>query len=93
MKTIQEKEQELDENQQLDAEELIQKMFSFIPIKEESPSSAIISAKFCAKVACDYLIDKLPNINDTPPIKRKGEEMYKQYWTGVKNKIESFKVT
>ena len=90
MKTIQEREQELDENKQLDADELMQRMFSFIHIEKGSESSGLVSAKFCAMVACDYLIDRLPNINETPPIHRKDESTYKQYWMGVKRKLDAF---
>ena len=48
-------------------------------------------AIFCAKVACDYLYENLPNINETPPNSRKDERTYKQYWNGVKRKLEAFK--
>ena len=69
---------------QKDADELMQRMFSFV----EASNSGIISAKFCARVACDYLIETLPNINDTPPIHRKEERKYRQHWMGVKSKLE-----
>jgi len=91
MKTIQEIDEERNENQQNDAYELMQRMFSFIPLDGKHPTSAIISAKFCAKVACDYLYENLPNINETPPNSRKDERTYRQYWNGVKLKLEAFK--
>ena len=91
MKTIQELEEERMEHQKMDADELMHRMFSFIPLSEKHTSSAIISAKFCAKVACDYLMETLPNINETPPNSRKDERFYKQYWNGVKYELEQFK--
>lgn len=91
MKTIQELNEERNENQQMDADQLMERMFSFIPLDGKHPTSAIISAKFCAKVACDYLYDNLPNINETPPNSRKDERYYRQYWNGVKLKLEAFK--
>lgn len=92
-KTVQEIDREINEKQQSDADELMQRMFSFISLDKKFPAGALISAKFCAKVACDYLIENLPNINNTPPIKRKEERAYRQYWNGVKSKLENFKTS
>lgn len=91
MKTTQEIEKEKNEKQQSDIDELMGRMFSFIPLEEKSPTSALISAKFCAMVACDYLIEKLPNINDTPPDFRNDVSTYSQYWREVKSKIDKHK--
>jgi hypothetical protein len=91
MKTIQEVEEERMEHQKMDANELMERMFSFIPISKKHATSAIISAKYCAKVACDYLIETLPNINETPPDSRNDERTYKQYWRGVKIELAQFK--
>lgn len=92
MKTTREIEQKIDENKQLDADELMQRMFNFIHLENGSPSIELLSAKFCAMVTCDYLIDILPNINETPPIHRKDEIMYQQYWMGVKRKLNAVSV-
>ncbi len=91
MKTHQQINEEIEENRRLDAEELVQRMFSFISIKGEGVTNALISAKFCAKVACDYLIDNLPNINETAPINRLEEQKYKQYWMGVKGELDKIR--
>ena len=29
---------------------------------------------------CEQIADKLPNINDTPPIRRMNEDKYQQFW-------------
>jgi len=29
---------------------------------------------------CEQIADKLPNINDTPPIHRMNEDKYQQFW-------------
>ena len=29
---------------------------------------------------CEQLAEKLPNINETPPIHRQSEDKYKQFW-------------
>lgn len=92
MKTIQELEEEETRNQKKDAEDLISRMFSFIPVEGKNSLSALISAKYCAKVACDYLIDFLPSINDTPPNSRGNENTYSQYWRGVKSELENYEL-
>lgn len=94
MKTEQEREQKENENMQMDAELLIEKMLDFIPYtkgRKGSFGSAKVSAKFCAINACDYLIHHLPNINDTPPIHRKSANSYSQYWRGVKFRLDLIK--
>ena len=45
-------------------------------------------AKECALIAVDEIIDLLPNINLTPPIQRRPDEFYFQYWGIVKQEIE-----
>jgi hypothetical protein len=45
-------------------------------------------AKECALIAVDEIIDLLPNINLIPPIQRKPDEFYFQYWHIVKQEIE-----
>ena len=44
--------------------------------------------KQCALIAVDEIIDLLPNINLIPPIQRKPDEFYFQYWHSVKQEIE-----
>jgi len=46
------------------------------------------TAKQCALIAVDEIIKYLPNINNTPPIRRNEECFYFQYWVGVKQEIE-----
>ena len=45
-------------------------------------------AKECALIAVDEIIDLLPNINLTPPIQRRPDKFYFQYWVIVKQSIE-----
>ena len=90
MNILEQKEQ-IKEDQRNDAYLLIEKMYSFIPMDKNIPKNAFISAKYCAKVACDYLIENTPNINLTPPIHRKKYREYSVYWMGVKREIEVFK--
>jgi hypothetical protein len=90
MKTTLKIKEERIEHQKMDADELIQRMFSFIPLSERSASTAIISAKFCAKVACDYLIENLPNIDEIPSNSQKDEKTYIEYWIGVKYQLENY---
>lgn len=90
--TVIEKNKKIQASQKKDAELLIGEMFSFIPISEKGVTHSLLSAKYCAKVACDFLIKSLPNINETPPIKRQVENKYSQYWRGVKSEIEEYKV-
>jgi hypothetical protein len=45
-------------------------------------------AKRCALIAVEDIIRLLPNINETPPIYRKSDEFYFQYWQEVKQEIE-----
>lgn len=79
------------ENCKLDAEELLSKMFKFIPIEDRNTKSSMISAKYCAMVACDYLFNHLPNINLVPPIHRESEDSYRQHWMGVKAALGEMK--
>jgi hypothetical protein len=46
------------------AEDLISKMFSFIPLNENA-NSALVSAKFCAKQSVKENIELLNFINDS----------------------------
>lgn len=43
--------------------------------------------KQCALICVDEIIKHLPNINNTPPIKRNEECFYFQFWVGVKEEI------
>lgn len=43
----------------------------------------------CAKIACDLLINRLPSINDTPPIHRKSQDAYSQHWQQVKIELDN----
>jgi hypothetical protein len=45
-------------------------------------------SKHCALIAVDEIINLLPNINLIPPIQRKPDEFYFQYWHSVKREIE-----
>jgi len=45
-------------------------------------------AKKSALIAVNEIIPLLPNINDTPPIYRKKEYNYYQYWLSVKREIK-----
>ena len=45
-------------------------------------------AKQCALIAVDEIIDLLPNINLIPPIQRRPDKFYLQYWVIVKQEIE-----
>lgn len=47
------------------AEDLIGKMFSFIPMSEKHLNSSLISAKFCAKQSVKENIELLNFINDS----------------------------
>lgn len=92
MKTIQELEEEKTRNQKKDAEDLISRMFTFIPVEGKNSKEALISAKYCAKVACDYLIDFLPSMRDIPPNSRGNENTYRKYWKGVKSELENYEL-
>ena len=37
-------------------------------------------SKETAILFCEQLAEKLPNINDTPPIYRQSEDKYQQFW-------------
>lgn len=39
-------------------------------------------------IAVDEIVDLLPNINLIPPIERKPDEFYAQYWYSVKREIQ-----
>jgi hypothetical protein len=73
------------------ANELISEMFKFIPLINENSNQSLISAKYCAKVLVDQLIKILPNINETPPIKRVSEDKYFQYWMSVEIELSKIK--
>lgn len=61
-----------------------------IVIKMQFQSEPLMfeQAKQCALIAVDVIIDLLPNINLIPPIERRPDEFYAQYWLGVKRRIE-----
>lgn len=61
--TYQEKEQQVIEQQIVEAKKLLSKM---------NKEQAIL---FCEQIA-----QKLPNINDIPPIHRQSEDKYQQFW-------------
>ena len=62
------------------AEQLIDKIESGLMSSEK---------KACAIIVCEELITRLPNINETPPIHRKDEDEYFQYWYAVKRELNS----
>ena len=47
-----------------------------------------VKSKKIAFIRVNSLIETLPNINETPPIYRKSEEHYSQYWRAVKLHLE-----
>ena len=53
-----------------------------------SSNLSIEKSKQCALIAVDEIIDLLPNINLTPPIQRRPDKFYFQYWVIVKQSIE-----
>jgi hypothetical protein len=65
------------------ARELFGKMYSHFRTRAE-----LDICRQCALIAVDEIIDLLPNINLTPPIQRRPDEFYFQYWVIVKQEIE-----
>ena len=45
--------------------------------------------KNCALMVVDELIERLPSINLVPPIDRRSEDNYLQYWVAVKRELNS----
>ena len=71
------------------AKELRDKMYLKIPsVYDPTGLPHYPIAKKMALIAVDEIIDLLPNINLTPPIQRKSDEFYFQYWHNVKQEIE-----
>lgn len=68
------------------AEDLISEMYQFLP------SGNLLVAKFCAIKTCKYLIQNLPNVNNTPPINRLEDSKYSFFWMGVISEIEKTKL-
>lgn len=58
--------------------------------KEQSEATRILSVfnKEQAIFFCEEMAKKLPCINDTPPIRRKERENYRQHYYSIKRLIE-----
>jgi hypothetical protein len=71
------------------AKELVDKYMNINKLKLSDYSVIYTpTAKQCALIAVDEIIILLPNINETPPIYRKSDGFYFQYWQEVKQEIE-----
>lgn len=67
------------------ANELVGKYKPILP--HYNVNDNLEKAKQCALICVDEIIKHLPNINNTPPIKRNKECFYFQFWVGVKEEI------
>jgi hypothetical protein len=70
------------------AKELVDKFARIDGYQDSIDLSKCKYEKKCALTAVDEIIDLLPNINLIPPIQRKSDEFYFQYWNGVKKEIK-----
>ena len=66
------------------SKELIESFIQYTPVEFEYKH-----AIQCALICVEEIIKLLPCINETPPIHRKSEENYIQFWKyGVKSEIQ-----